>query len=69
MTPAERTRLAAHMAQHRAALALQCVAAVLGAVATWRYGLPGLIVGVLAVLLFGMAKPPPDSDLDKLTKP
>lgn len=56
------------MAQHRAAVALQCVAGGITALATWRYGLAGLIAGLLGVWFLGLAKPAPDSELDKLTK-
>ena len=68
MTPAERDRIAAHVMQYRLAVMLQCAAAVGAALGLWRYGLPGLIAGLLGVWLLGLAKPLPDSELDKLTK-
>ena len=67
MTPHEKTRLASHVAQHRVAGALQLVAAVGAIVGAFRYGLPGFAAGALAFWLFSMAKPGPDTDLDKLT--
>lgn len=67
MDSRQRAALGGHIAQERLARAAQCVAAVLGAVGALRYGLPAILLGVVAYLAFGLARPGPTKEHDDLT--
>lgn len=60
-------RAAVHIAQVWAATVAQWAALIAGAIAALWHGPPAVIVGGLAFWFLGMAKPPPDSELDKAT--
>ena len=66
MSPLEQ-RAAAHIAQHWAATVAQWAFAVAGAFAALWHGPPALAAGGLAFWILGMAKPGPDSELDRAT--
>lgn len=67
LTRGERARLARHLAVARTARVVIWAAIVGAAVLWWRYGLAGLIFGLVLLWFVSLARPGPSATLDKLT--
>lgn len=67
MTPQDETELQINLAQYRLAKWLQTLSLLFGLAGATRYGLPSLIMGLLGVWLFHLAKPGPNERLDRIS--